>query len=149
MSALWNFWRHVFWRDVFFNSWIHTEIFPRERPIYTPNQAFANQSLRGLQPIGNGREMSVEWSSILMTGRQQVPDHCRPSLTLTDRPMTILGRPLQLVAHFIVRPVLDQSLTKMSVTATILGGPWSPMVFGGRRPFWLQLVSNLSYPQCN
>ena len=35
-----------------------------------------------------------------------------------------------------VRPVLDLSPTTMSVTATFCLCPWSPMVFGGRGPFW-------------
>ena len=49
----------------------------------------------------------------------QWPTDCHPSPTLTDRPMTNDG-------------LYDRWATKMSVTATFWGYPWSPMVFGGR-----------------
>ena len=37
----------------------------------------------------------------------------------------------------------------MSVTATFVLCPWSPMVFGGRQPFCSYVVGNRSYPQCD
>ena len=93
-------------------------------------------------PVGNqsptsGRQ-SVQIGEIANTCCRTVADW---SPMGRDVPFRWFCEPI--VAH----QKYDRSQT--NVTATFVLSPWSPMVFGGRRLFWSQVVGNRSYPRCD